>query len=293
MKKIDLEKNIQLCFNIGFKALVTIESEEDYRIAICNIHNGLELLMKYYLKKIDEVLIYKKPTYKTFIRERTDLKKKVKLDNEDTISYMKCIEILEYFSELPGKNKNYLKTLNFKRGGCSHFEYFYDEKELRKLLISHIYQFICDLIIEMGLEIKHFIPESYVSSLDRYKTTIDDEIKQEYQNKIEIAKRHYFEELTTSEREQKTNTEDYTQERIDEIVKCPACRNNALLKKKVQRTSERIRIKIIISRDLILKDLSCHHCGLNITDYDQLKIEFKDKEKSLMIITIDVDYSAN
>ena len=36
-----------------------------------------------------------------------------------------------------------------------------------------------------------------------------------------------------------------------------------------------------MNRALILRNLSCHYCGLSITDYDQLKLKFKDKEKSL------------
>ena len=90
-----------------------------------------------------------------------------------------------------------------------------------------------------------------------------------------------FEELTESEREQKKTSEDYTKLRLGKLVKCPACKNHALLRKKIQRTSKRTGNKNIISPDLILKDLSCFHCGLNLTDYDQLKLEFTDEERSL------------
>ena len=58
--KIGLEKNIQLCLNSGFDTLVTAHSESDYRIAVTSIHDGLELLMKFYLSKKDELLIYNK-----------------------------------------------------------------------------------------------------------------------------------------------------------------------------------------------------------------------------------------
>jgi len=293
LKRINLEKNIQLCFNTGFDSLITANTDESYRNAIISIHNGLELLMKHYLRKKNELLIYRKITYKKIIENRTDLKKKVNLDKRDfTLSFLECINILEYFSELPEKNKKYLTQLGIKRNACMHYEYSYNEKELRKLLISHIYQFICDLISEMGLEPKEFILEKYIAPLDKYKNVIDDQVKQDYYTKIETAKKHYFEELTEQERVDKENTEDYTQRRYDKIVQCPACKKNALLMKEIQRTRQLTRDddRITIRRDLILKDLSCHYCGLNITDYDQLKLEFKDEEKSLKSITIYHDY---
>ncbi|KKN55795.1 hypothetical protein LCGC14_0578650 [marine sediment metagenome] len=53
MKKIDLEKNIQLCFNSGFGTLITASNDVDFRNSIINVHNGLELLMKYYLKEFN------------------------------------------------------------------------------------------------------------------------------------------------------------------------------------------------------------------------------------------------
>ena len=47
--------------------------------------------------------------------------------------------------------------------------------------------------------------------------------------KIEIAKKHYLEELTADEREQKKATESYTLHKCDKVLTCPACDNNALL----------------------------------------------------------------
>ena len=282
MKNINLEKNIQLCFKSGFGTLITASTDGDFRNAIISIHDGLELLMKYYLKRKDECLIYEKITYKTILHKRNDLIKIEKLKHSKTISYMKCISILEYFSELPKKNSKYLNQLHYKRNSCVHFEYSYDEKEFRKLLISHIYEFICGLISEMGLVLNTFIPESNLISLNNYKKDIDDEVKQDYYAKIESARKHYFNELTQLEQKQKAETEDYTKGGFDKIVKCPACEKNSLLRRKIQRTQELLSEDyIIMKRELILRDLSCYYCGLTITDYDQMKLEFKDEEKSL------------
>ena len=290
MKTINLEKNIQLCFNSGFGTLITAKNDEDYRNAVISIHNGLELLMKSYLRSKEECLIYRKITYEKILNKRNDLRKKLKLNQPKTISYPKCIEILKYFSELPEKNSIYLKQLAYIRDSCVHFEYSYDERELRKLLISHIYQFICDLIIEMGLDLKTFIPERNLVSLDKLKNSIDDEIMQNYLTTIESAKKHYFVALTVEDRKQKAETEDYTQGKFDIIVKCPACEENALLRRKIQGIKELLRPDFIIfNRDLILRDLSCFYCGLSITDYDQLELEFKDKEKSLQSYRIYLD----
>ena len=282
-RKINLRENVQLCLNLGFGTLITANNDENYRNAIISIHNGLELLMKYYLRKKDRLLILQKINYHFLLSERTDLIKNVNSGKAkaNTISYNDCIKILEHFSHLPNDYTAYLKQLNDQRNDCVHYQYSYNQKELRKLLIFHIYQFICELILEMELEPKEFILEKYTSSLDKLKETIDDEIKHSYYEKIEAAKKHYFEELTEPERKEKVETEDYTKRKIDIIVKCPACRNNALLRKKIQHTIEEFVHYARIKQDLILKDLSCHYCGLSITDYDLLKLDFKDEERSL------------
>jgi len=54
-KEVNLKTNIKLCFESGFGTLITINGEKDdsrgdYRGAIVSIHNGIELLMKYYSK---------------------------------------------------------------------------------------------------------------------------------------------------------------------------------------------------------------------------------------------------
>ncbi|GAG39419.1 unnamed protein product [marine sediment metagenome] len=143
----------------------------------------------------------------------------------------------------------------------------------------------------MGLDLNKFLLERNIVSLNNYKSTIDDEIKQNYQAKIESARKHYFVALTEDDRIQKDNTaEGYTKGKSDILVKCPACEKDALLRRKIQRTQEMLQgVYITIKRDLILKDLSCYYCGLNITDYDQLKLEFKDKEKSLRDVRIAYD----
>ena len=282
MKKINLEKNIQLCFNSGFGTLITAKNDEDFRNATVSIQAGLELLIKYYLRRKDKLLIYKNITFKKLLIKRNDLRKKVKLKGSDTITYSKCREILEYFSELPKKNSKYLNDLGNQRNACVHFEYFYDEIKLRKLLISHIYQFICDLILEMKLDLKTFIPANYITSLDNYKKTIDDEIEHSYYVKIESAKKHYTTDLSDEDRVQKADTEDYSEKLNDLIVKCPACENNALLTRKLQSNiTTTTTFSIVYSRNLILKDLSCHYCGLSIKNYDQLRLKFIDKEKTL------------
>jgi len=291
MKEINLEKNIQLCFNTGFGTLVTAETDEDYRNSIIFIHNGLELLMKYYLRRKDKWLIYPKITSNMLLNKRNDLRKSVRLEHSKTISFAKCRRILEHFSELTEKNANYLTQLDYKRNSCVHFEFSYDERELRKLLFVHIYQFIYDLIIEMGLDLNTFIPESNRGSLNNYKNTIDNQIKQNYYAKIASARKHYSEELLENDRIQKAETEDYTKKRFDMIVKCPACRKNALLRRKIQHTHGQLRDGYMaIKRDLLLRDLSCHYCGLNITDYDQLELIFKDKEESLQEIAYRIPY---
>ena len=290
-RKINLQENVQLCLNSGFGTLTTANNDENYRNAIISIHNGLELLMKYYLRKKDKLLIFQKINHHFLLSERTDLIKNVDSNKAkaNTISYMECIKILEHFSHLPNDYIKYLNQLNDQRNYCVHYQYSYDQRKLRKLLIAHIYQFICELISEMGLELKEFILEKYTRSLDKLKDSIDDEIRHSYYEKIEAAKKHYFEELTEPEREEKVKTEDYTERPNDIIAKCPACGNNALLRMKIQHTSEEFVHYARIKRDLILKDLSCHYCGLSIADYDQLKLDFKNEERSLRESIISYD----
>lgn len=178
-RKINLQKNIQLCLNFGFRTLITANSNQNrdvnYRNAIISIHNGLELLMKYYLIKKEKLLIFNKINYQFLLSERNDLIQKVNPNdvNCHTISYDGCIKILGYFSNLTIKYNNELTQLNKQRNDCVHYEYSYNEEELRKLLIYYIYQFICDLISEMGLELKEFILEKYSIPLHIFKPKLD------------------------------------------------------------------------------------------------------------------------
>lgn len=282
-RKIRLEKNLQLALKSGFGTLITADNDEDYRNAIISIHNGVELLMKYYLREKDKKLIFKNIDYKCILYERGDLIKEVKCKTGtlNTITFEDCINILQYFSKLPEAYNEYLKKLNNQRNDCIHFEYWYVEKELRKLLISNIYEFICMLISEMKLDIKTFILQEHIIHLDKLKHTIDDEIGQKYYRIILVAIKHYFKELTADERKQKAESVHYEKNVFDEEVECPACGNKALLRKEIRYSPELLENKEVITQNLILKDLSCHHCALSITDYDLLKLVFKDKEKAL------------
>ena len=289
--KIDLQKNIQLCLNFGFGTLITAKNEMDYRNAVISIHNGTELLMKYYLHKKDKLLIFHKINHHFLLKERDDLIKNVKSKKarSNTIPFSECLIILEYFSELPDRNRVYLNRLNDFRNNMVHYEYYYSQNKIWKLLISHIYQFINDLVSELELNLQDFLKERYIGSLDRFKKSIDDKIRDDYLRKIEAAKKHYFDELTAEERAQKEETKDYTRKKYDDIVTCPACKNPALLRKIKKSEIESFESHEIFKQNLILKELSCHYCGLNITDYDQLRLDFSDKEVNLPDVLIPQD----
>ena len=290
-KEVNLKVNIKLCFESGFGALIAINDEDDdsrgkYRVAIVSIHAGIELLMKYYLEKKDKLLIIENIDENVLLQNRDDLIQNINKKPIKTISFTKCRALLSYFSSLEGKNSKYLKELNNCRNSCVHHEFWYYENKIRKLLFSHIYQFICDLIEEMGLETNEFIPESQKESLDIFKNTIDHEIEHLCHLKIVGAKNHYDHELTDVERKQKKDNEDYAKKDIDLIVECPACKNNALLERKLQINIEDTPTYRTVIRNVILKKLSCHYCALNIYDYDILKLLFDDKEKKLNDLTI-------
>ena len=288
---IELPKNIQLCLNFGFGTLITAKNVMDYRNSIISIHNGVELLMKHYLQKKNRLLILPKVDHLALIKESEDVRKDIKVEKVDfskTITYEDCIVRLEFFSALPETSKVHLKKLNYYRNRCVHYEFRFDRKEIRRLLISHIYQFIHDLIIELKLTVNDFINQKYIISLNKYKKSIDDEIKNDLIEKIEIAKKHYLEELTADEREQKKSTESYTLHEYDKKVSCPACDNNALLRKKVIY-SENQNEPSILSKEIILKELSCHYCGLHIKDYDQLRMQFTDEEKVIKKFRVPTD----
>ncbi len=288
---IDLPKNIQLCLNFGFGTLITAKNIMDYRNSIISIHNGVELLMKHYLQKKNRLLILPKVDHLVLIQESEDLRKDIKIERVDfskTITYEDCIVRLEFFSALPETSKVHLKKLNYHRNRCVHYEFSFDPKEIKRLLISHIYQFINDLIIEMKLIVSDFINQKYITSLDKYKKSIDDETKNNLIEKIEIAKKHYLEELTADEREQKKATESYTLHKFDKKLTCPACDNNALLRKKVIYSEDQNE-PTILSKEIILKEFSCHYCGLNIKDYDQLRLQFTDEEAIIAKFQVPTD----
>ena len=288
---IDLPKNIQLCLNFGFGTLITAKNVMDYRNSIISIHNGVELLMKYYLQRKNRLLILPKVDHLAVIQESVDLRKDIKIEKVDfskTISYEDCIVRLEFFSALPETSKVHLKKLNYYRNRCVHYEFHFEQKEIRRLLISHTYQFISDLLIEMKLAVNDFINQKYTTSLDEYKKSIDDETKNDLIGKIEVAKKHYLEELNADEREQKKATENYTLHKIDKKLSCPACDNNALLRKKVIYSEDQNE-PAIVSKEIILKEFSCHYCGLHIKDYDQLRLQFTDEEKVIAKFHVPAD----
>ena len=287
---IDLKENSILCLNFGYTTLISAKNEIDYRNAIINIYNGIELLIKHYLKLKNEYIIYNELDFKRLIHGRTDLIKQANCSS-NTINFSKCIDVLKYFTKLPEEYQNELDKLGKIRNERIHSGYFSNRKKTKKLLITYIYPFINKLLIELDLEIKDFIKEECVDTLENYKKHMDDEIASKLLEKITLAKKHYFEELTEVERQQKVTTEDYTVGKYDKRnVVCPACKNNALLTKKLishilrEDTSNSL---IIIKRRLVLKEFCCHYCGLNITNYDQLRFNFMNEEQVLK----DLNYS--
>ena len=132
---IDLPKNIQLCFNFGFGTLITAKKVMDYRNSIISIHNGVELLMKYYLQKINRLLILPKIDHLILISESEYLRKEKyiqKVDFSKTITYEDCIVRLEFFSALPETFLVYLKKLNYYRNRCVHYEFHCDQNRNQK-----------------------------------------------------------------------------------------------------------------------------------------------------------------
>jgi len=208
-KIIKLEKNFKFCLNSGFGTLITAETDEDYRNAIISIHNGVELLMKYYLREKNKILIIQNIDYQCLIYGRGDLVKPLEPKIGKTISFDECINILKYFSKLPETYSEPLRKLNNLRNACVHYEFWYVEEELRKLLISNIYEFIFKLISEMNLNPKDFILHHHINHLDKFKHAIDDPIRQKYYRIIQAAIKHYFTELTADERKQKSKLVHY------------------------------------------------------------------------------------
>jgi len=282
---IDFANNASLCLNFGFGTLLTASRIVDYRNAVVAIHNGCELFMKQCLKSKDKLLIFKKISFNLYVEERKDLIKKIKTEKieRETISFRECQKRLEIFSDIPNRDSAYLSTLNWIRNEVVHSEYSFEKKELRILLISHIFRFIKDLSIDMSLNLFDFIEEKNIQSLESFKKSIDNKIETDYYKAIEVAKKHYFKELNEDERKQKKKLEEYPRSRHDKIVICPACQNNALLKMHivVERDYKEFHIEVIQTSKLI--SLSCLHCGLHIKNSDQLRIIFGKEEKTNVI----------
>jgi|GEM_PF-6312523 len=278
-KFIDIAKNAKFCLDFGFGSLVQAKTEIQYRNSIISVHNGVELLMKIYLMQKDRSLIYQKMDYTVILIDRTDTLKKITRPN--TVNFGECMLRLSHFSALPGQYGVHLRKLNDLRNAYVHFQYYTNHKKVKILLIVHIFEYVAFLIKEMGLEIDLFLKAGIVTSLNRLKASIDSQTKSSFYEKVEIAKSHYFEELTLQERDQKQNTEDYNVRKIDKIVTCPACQQRALLKREILQQVEPDIDFAVIKRRLILKELACHHCGLNVTEYEELILEFGNEEASL------------
>lgn len=275
---IDLVRNIQLCLNSGFGSLLRGRSEMDLRNAVIGLHNGCELLMKYYLRKKDELLIYQKLDYKQLLMSRSDLVKKPPKVPIHTIEYSECIARLEFFSKTDTAG---LEKLEHERNIRVHYEYDCNPDELKQFLVSRVYAFISSFAPEAGLELKEILKDTYIESLDRLRKVIDDAIARTLHEKIEVSKNHYFEELTDQERQEKAGMEDYTLGPHSKKVKCPACQNEAMLSRKEMRTSESHARLTIIRRRLELEKLTCHYCGLLIDQPSELRILFAAEEGPL------------
>ena len=285
---INLETNISLCLTSGYKTLIWAKDEVDYRNAICNIHNGVELLMKYYLKEKNQFIIYDKIDHELLLYGNKDLIKVIKkVYPPNTIKWFNCIDLLGYFSKLPGQYLGELKKLNGLSNSRKHFEYYSTNKDSKKLLIAYVYPFIKGLLSELNLNVIDFIKKDYVvSTLEKYKANIDNDVMHKLIEKIARAKNHYFEELTEEERIQKTATQDYRIIKKDKLILCPACKKDALLSRSLSLMQEDAETSSVIKRKIIISQFSCHHCGLNITNYDQLKYEFKEEEEVLSDVLV-------
>ena len=281
---VDLVKNIRLCLNSGFGPLLMGRHETDFRNAVVGIHNGCELLMKYYLRKKDKLLIFQKLDYKRVLTGRSDLMgradvvKKLSDVSDHTIEYSDCVTRLEFFTKTDFSS---LEELNRVRNSWVHYEYDYSPDELKRFLVSRVYAVVSAFTAEAGLDLKDILKGTYIESLDKLRKVIDDDIARSFHEKIEKAKHHYYEDLTEQEQQEKAGTEDYTLGSHSKRLKCPACQQEAMLSLKEIRTSELHPRFALIKRRLELEKLECHYCGLLVDEPDELRARFADEEVSL------------
>ena len=101
--------------------------------------------------------------------------------------------------------------------------------------------------------------------------------------KTVLARKHFFDELTDEERLQKNTAQNYTKNKYDKLITCPACKNDALLRRTLKRTLSILQEgeSLIVNTKIVIAEFSCHYCGLNFTNYDQLKYQFKEEEDIL------------
>ena len=111
LQHINLQTNIGLCLNFGYKTLISAKDEMDYRNALINVHNGVELLMKFYLKSKNELIIFEKIDHELLLYNNKDLLEKSKKKEYHTITWV-CIKLLKYFSKFPVQYSGELEELN-------------------------------------------------------------------------------------------------------------------------------------------------------------------------------------
>ena len=283
LQQINLQTNIGLCLNFGYKTLISAKDEMDYRNALINVHNGVELLMKFYLKSKNELIIFEKIDPELLLYNNKDLLEKFKKKEYHTITWVACIKLLKYFSKFPDQYSDELEELNGSSNRRKHFEYYSSHSKTWKILIAYIYPFIKGLISELNLSINDFIKKDYTDDLDKFKKHIDDKIMHKILKKTVLARKHFFEELTDEERLQKSTAQNYTKNKYDKLITCPACDNDALLTRKLKKSFSVLPDgeSFVIKSKLLIGEFSCHYCGLNFTNYDQLKYQFKEEEEIL------------
>ncbi len=289
--KVELRENIKICLNTGYGMLISSKSNSDYRNSVVLIHNGLELMMKLYLLTQNRFLVYEHLDHFLILSEtegvkenkKDAIKKKAKMN---TISFSKCIDLMDCFLEISAIDVN---NLNNMRNNCVHFEFVIYKSAIRKLLVSKTYPLIKQISNSLGEDISSYLDNS--ATLDAWCTKINDDIHSKYIQLIAAAKKHYDDDLTEKDRQEKRQYENYTVRKNDKRVVCPACENTALLERKVVYTTDEDEGIQQTTKSVVLKNLSCHYCGLVVNQRDQLLIGFSGEENTSTTTTISSFFS--
>mgnify|MGYP001598428373 CR=1 FL=1 len=239
-----------------------------------NFALGCERLLKGILYDINPTYILIEPTFKNSLRifysnkiipEIVHDKELPSKPNSDVITFNTCILRAQFISKTTLQYKNTLFAISNARDIIAHCELkLLDKQSLKEILRRDFYAIINSYADELKIRKNHFYDSQRVNfskSSGILRSNLEKGIKQE----LEDHKRFWSLSKKNESfiKDSKKRTEEILKRGNTEIVKCPACKNDALLYLEPYFKSNQLRL-LRVTTGYVVKEFRCLYCNLGI-----------------------------